>query len=874
VDREFLKEIEGWRDSLASNIAVRNPKLTVDEMNFAVQQTIDRVIFLRICEDRGIEPYGSLQALLNGANTYRRLFELFYQADTKYNSGLFDFSADKLTPEIKIDDDVLKGIIDSLYYPKSPYEFSVLGADILGNVYEQFLGKVIRLTPSHQAKVEEKPEVKKAGGVYYTPEYIVEYIVQNTVGRLLEGDSSPSPHAIQTPSPLTGEGWGGGDRKKGGKSGLTPKSVSILRILDPACGSGSFLIGAYQYLLNYHLKWYIENNPEKYAKGKSPAVYKSGEGWRLTTQEKKRILLNNIFGVDIDRQAVEVTKLSLLLKVLEDENRETIGKNLLLFHERVLPNLDNNIKCGNSLIGTDFYSENLPLLSSHRGREKTPSPLASQTPSPLMGEGRGGGEDELLKKLNPFDWHDTEKGFGKIMKEGGFDAVIGNPPYVRQEMLGEFKPYLQNNYKAYHGMADIYVYFIEKAVSLLKDGGQFSYIVANKWMRANYGEPIRKWMKSQAIEEITDFGDLPVFQNATTYPCILRIGKSSTKSAKTFRATKVETLDFQDLQKYVESKSYSVRRDTLDDSGWSLASAKEDTLLSKIKSSGVPLGEYVKGKIYRGILTGLNEAFVIDEETRKRLIKEDPKSKELIKPFLAGRDVKRYQTPTSNKYLIFTRRGVDIKQYPAIEQYLSQYKAQLMPKPKNWSGTNWKGRKPGSYKWYEIQDAVDYYSEFEKLKIVIPAIVSGASYTFDDKAFYSNDKTSIISIDDKYLLGLLNSKVLDFFMHRISSTKQGGYYEYKPMYLSQLPICTIDFNNKKEKAMHDQMVSLVDKMIDLHEKLKKAKTPHDRELIERQIKAADSQIDKLVYELYGLTEEEMEIVEGKMCGLCPSKKVD
>src|SRR3990167_1921510 len=445
VDREFLKEIEGWRDSLARNIAARNPKLTVDELNFAVQQTIDRIIFLRICEDRGIESYGGLQALLNGVNTYRRLFELFYQADTKYNSGLFDFSADKLTPDIKIDDDVLKGIIDSLYYPKSPYEFSVLGADILGNVYEQFLGKVIRLTSGHNAKVEEKPEVKKAGGVYYTPEYIVEYIVQNTVGRLLEEK--------------------------------TPKKVEELKILDPACGSGSFLIGAYQYLLNYHLKWYTENSPEKYAKGKFPAVYRSEGGWRLTTQEKKRILLNNIFGVDIDRQAVEVTKLSLLLKVLEDENRETIGKNLLLFRERVLPNLDSNIKCGNSLIGSDFYSGSLPLLSSNQGRGKSPSPLA--------GEGWGEG-DELNRKLNPFDWHDPEKGFGKIMNPShsplekggskeGFDVVIGNPPYVRQELLGEFKPYFQSNYKAYHGMADIYVYFIEKAVSLLKEDGQFSY---------------------------------------------------------------------------------------------------------------------------------------------------------------------------------------------------------------------------------------------------------------------------------------------------------------------------------------------------------------------------------------------------------------
>ncbi len=219
--------------------------------------------------------------------------------------------------------------------------------------------------------MEEKPEVKKAGGVYYTPQYIVEYIVKNTVGKLLEDK--------------------------------TPKNVAKLKILDPACGSGSFLIGAYQYLLDWHLRWYSTNNHEKYAKGKYPAIYHgAGNEWRLTTQEKKRILLNNIYGVDIDRQAVEVTKLSLLLKMLEDENQETIGKTLSLFHERVLPNLKDNIKCGNSLIGPDFYNQMTLEL----------------------------GDDEI-RRINVFDWNDNEKGFGKIMKEGGFDVVIGNPPYLR-----------------------------------------------------------------------------------------------------------------------------------------------------------------------------------------------------------------------------------------------------------------------------------------------------------------------------------------------------------------------------------------------------------------------------------------------------------
>lgn len=278
-----------------------------------------------------------------------------YQADDRYNSGLFHFqpeksraeTPDELTLSLKIDDKVLKDIIKGLYPPESPYEFSVFPAEILGQVYEQFLGKVIRLTAGHQAKVEEKPEVKKAGGVYYTPAYIVDYIVQHTVGKLCEGPSASSGQ------------------------GKTPKQIEKLRILDPACGSGSFLIGAYTYLLNYHRDWYIKDGPDKHRKELFQTV---GGEWRLTTQEKKRILLNNIYGVDIDSQAVEVTKLSLLLKVLEGESDETLKRQLSFVKERALPDLGRNIKCGNSLIGTDYF------------------------------EGQLLPDEEAMRRINPFDW--------------------------------------------------------------------------------------------------------------------------------------------------------------------------------------------------------------------------------------------------------------------------------------------------------------------------------------------------------------------------------------------------------------------------------------------------------------------------------------
>ncbi|MBU1181913.1 MAG: Eco57I restriction-modification methylase domain-containing protein [Proteobacteria bacterium] len=809
VDTAFLREIEHWRELLARNIALRNPDLSQRELNFAIQQTIDRIVFLRICEDRGIENYGQLMALQNGENVYKRLFQLFNKADDKYNSGLFHFkkerereNCDNLTPFLQIDDKPLKDIFKNLYYPESPYEFSVLSADILGQVYEKFLGKVIRLTAGHQAKIEEKPEVRKAGGVYYTPAYIVDYIVKNTVGKLVEG-------------------------KKAGPIG----GVSHLKILDPACGSGSFLIGAYQFLLDWHRDKYINDDPEKWSKGKSSRIYQSHKGeWRLTTGERKRILLNNIYGVDIDHQAVEVTKLSLLLKVLEGEDEQSIGKQMRMFQERVLPDLSNNIKSGNSLIGPDFYNNQQMNIF----------------------------DEEEVYRVNAFDWNAE---FAQIMKDGGFDAVIGNPPYVRQEGLKDSKGYFEKRFSVYHGVADLYAYFIEKGVSLLKQGGFFSYIVANKWLRANYGEPLRKWMKQQNIVEIIDFGDLPVFKQATTYPCIIVIQKKA--PGPTFRAVTMKTLEFTDLQTHVSQNRHDVRQNALDESGWSLANRSTQDVLDKLRKTGVPLGKYVDGKIFYGIKTGLNEAFVIDETTRARLIAEDANSAEIIKPFLLGRDIKRYQPVSSNKYVIFTRRGIDIEKYAAIRNYLAQFKERLMPRPKDWKGGKWQGRKPGPYQWYEIQDTVAYFAEFEKPNIVYAEIATRGQFVFDENKYFPDTTTYILRSDSKYLLGIFNSRLWTFLFSQVSSTIRGGFFRWKFQYMSPLPIRTIDFNRPDDKAAHEQMVSLVNNMLDLNKKLAESKVPQTTEMLRRQIESTDKQIDQLVYKLYDLTDEEIKIVESQ-----------
>jgi len=505
VDEAFLEEIEKWRERLARNLALRNPRLSVRDLNAAVQRTIDRIIFLRMCEDRGIEPGGALLALVNGALVYERLVALFERADDKYNSGLFHFrrepgrdAPDELTPRLRVDDGVLADIIRSLYYPESPYEFSVLGADILGQVYEQFLGKVIRLTAGHHAKVEEKPEVKKAGGVYYTPTYIVRYIVEETVGRLLP----------DIPSPLTGEG---GRRPVEGES-ITPHpalsrkgrgEVARLRILDPACGSGSFLIGAYQRLLDWHRDWYVADGPEKHPK----EVYEGAGGqWRLTVREKRRILLNNIYGVDIDGQAVEVTKLSLLLKVLEGENQDTLERQMRLFHEeRALPDLATNIKCGNSLVGPDFFD----------GRQMS-----------LFGE------DEI-DRVNAFEW---ETQFPDILgpkvpkKRRGFDAVIGNPPYSSKQSIENQK--ITRFFSCVEFKCDPYAFFVEQGLRKLRKDGRLGYIIPVTWMTNFYYAKLRRHMiKSQSLAKVV-LVDGRVFKGANVDTSLLFLAKQSVKEQR------------------------------------------------------------------------------------------------------------------------------------------------------------------------------------------------------------------------------------------------------------------------------------------------------------------------------------------------------
>ena len=779
VDSEFLAEMERWREILAKNFALRNEHLIVRYLNYAIQLTIDRIIFLRMCEGWGIESYGQLRRLLEKPDIYKQLCEIYKQADDKYNSGLFHFHREKgrttiqdgLTLDLKLDDKVLRDIIKHLYYPDSPYEFSVLPSEILGNVYEQFLGKVIRLTAGHRAKVEEKPEVKKAGGVYYTPKYIVDYIVENTVGKLCEGK--------------------------------TPKQIEKLRILDPACGSGSFLLGAFSYLMNWHRDLYTsQKNPQRL---KDKVYQRPGqEEWFLTIKEKKRILLNNIYGVDIDSQAVEVTKLSLLLKVLEGASKEEVEGQQKLFHDRALPDLGHNIKCGNSLIGSDFYGDGVQTTL-------------------------GGHKD--VDKINPFDW-DVE--FKEIMAGGGFDAVIGNPPYGA--FFGDSeKVYLKRKFDSMVGKFDSYGFFIEKGVLLLHRQGYLGFITPHTWLTVVEAKTLRRLiLNSTKIEEIIRL-PTKVFQKATVNTILVFFERENDISLREKNQIVVHLFPRDAQLKEISAENSKTnlffQKDwfSTEASMFNIdVSSEEHSIITRLQKTFIPMVEICDFCV--GVQAYDSYVGQDRETIKNRVFHADYQKDETFKRELNGKDVSRYF-----------------------------YK---------WPGTSWI-----SYGDWLAHPRKPWF--FKNERILVREITGLGEHSlhaaFVEEEFVNyktilNIKLKSGNVSQEYnlrfFLGILNSNLFSWYFPRVSNklvTKT--FPRISILDMKRFPIRTIDFSNPQDKARHDRMVSLVDTMLRLHKELREAQTPHEKQLIQRQIDSTDRQIDKMVYELYDLTEEEIKIVE-------------
>ena len=771
VDADFLQEIERWRELLAKNIAANNAWIDIGGLNYAVQMIIDRIIFLRICEERSIEPENQLHGIANKAQIYKELCLLFKRADTKYNSGLFHFAeesaqasrADDLTLRLQIDAKPLKDIILNLYYPKSPYAFLYIPSDILGQVYERFLGKVIRLTDGHRAKVEDKPEVRKAGGVFYTPTFIVAYIVANTLGKLLPG--------------------------------LHPQAAAGLKIVDPACGSGTFLLGAFDCLLAWHLKWYADadNDPEKWVKNKILA--KVGNDYRLTTAKKKEILLNNIYGVDIDAQAVEVTKLSLLLKVLENASGQ-----LELGMQRILPDLGNNIKCGNSLVGEDYFEGKLMVDNEERNR------------------------------VNPFDW---AAAFPEVFAQGGFDAVVGNPPYdVMEKERGDsswphtaLTDYVRQKSEyenALGGKLNLFRFFIVRSITLLKDKGRFGMIIPLALLADISCSQTRQFLMTNSDELIADCfpqKDNPtrrIFRDAKLSTCIITFTRKS--------------IDLDDAKVLVRVYPWNKFEDTHREAVVKLS----DVSLIDSVNTPIPLVNSsqweVCTKLYKHEhvkrLGDINDFSVtrgeINQTVYREYITENNKHARLLK-------------------------GVEVGQY-RINQKLSQGKREWLNKKKFLIDNKEKNIVNECRVATQRITGVD-----EKLRIVA---------TLVDPPTYFADSTNSVALNEttqyklEYILGLLNSSLFQWRFKLTSSNNNVATNE-----LDSMPIRAINFSEPADKSAHDKLVALVDSMLALHKSLASAQSPVEKERLDKQIKSTDVGIDTLVYDLYGLNQEEIRIVE-------------
>ena len=725
----------------------------------------------------------------------------------------------------------VRDIIRSLQPENSPYNFAVLPVEILGTIYERFLGRVVRTT-EQRVKIEEKPEVRKAGGVYYTPQYIVEYIVKNTVGKLLEACK-------------------------------TPADVANLKILDPACGSGSFLVGAYAALIDWHIKYY-DSKKKLSAADRADAYYDSDGRVRLTARLKRQILINNLFGVDIDQQAVEVTRFSLSLKALEDTRREELYEERSLFKETVLPDLNDNVKCGNSLIGPDYFS----------GKMFTDS--------------------EELRRINPFDW---QREFSAIFSSGGFDAVIGNPPYIRIQTLKESNPeqvkYLKEKYRAAgSGNYDIYVVFVEKGLDLLNQSGRLGFILPHKFFNSQYGASLRGVIsEGKYLSHVVHFGDQQVFDGASTYTALMFLDKSGCDQCDFVKVSDLEfwqedlgmglkPLALSDSSQTIDSLRSSVPIDRVTSADWNFIVGKGADLFERLKQIPVKL-ENVTSRIFQGIKTSADKIYIVHEINRKNnLLKiysperelEYELEQDLLHPLIKGGDSRRYSISRTDRLLLFPYTpNIDgfselipelafKSQFPRTWSYLLANKSYLENREQGkMIGENWYA--------YVYPKALDV---MPLPKIFTPDLANRASFSLDEtgELFFTGGVAGGYGIlvlpeySREYVLGLLNSKLLEWIIRQSATQMRGGYFSFESRFIRNLPIRTIDFLNPKDKSKHDQIVRLVDSMLTLHKHKAKAKTQTEQEMIQRQIDAADREIDTLVYELYGLTKKEIAIVEG------------
>ena len=814
LDDEFLTDLTAWRELLARNIAVRNPQLTADELNECVQRILDRFIFIRNLEDREIEHEDGLATIAETREgIYPALLPIFRTLDAEYNGLLFK---KHLSEELTVDDEVLKKIIKAISPRTSPYQFDIIEPEILGRIYERFLGSKIRLTEGHRAKVEEKPEVRHAGGVYYTPQWVVDYIVEHTVGEKIKGK--------------------------------TPAEIETLKILDPACGSGSFLLGAFDRLIQYHEEWYGVHKKDK---AHARDWYQTAEGdIRLTVEKKGRILKNNLFGVDIDREATEVAIMSLYLKLLDKGFDK--GQMMLLMKGTVLPNLTANIKCGNSLIDFAFYADEQMNLF----------------------------EDTDKKRVNAFDWKSE---FPSVMKAGGFDVVIGNPPYIRIQTMKEWAPleveYYKKAYKsAASGNYDIYVVFVEKGLGLLNPQGRLGFILPHKFFNAKYGQGLREIIShGKHLSHVVHFGDQQVFLGATTYTCLMFVDKQGASGCNFHKVSELST-----WSEKGESQKGDIPSSKVTDSEWNFSVGATSSLLARLATMRTKLSDIAH--LFVGLQTDADDVYILEEirRTANRVLCHSKATdndhwfeSSHLKPFLKGSlNIRRYRLSDVNKLLIFPYQNKESKSslikeseykesYPLTWQYLIENRQRLASRNKGRMGADWYGY---VYK--------KNHTRFGNPKILVPSLASGACFALDLEGKYyfvgsggGGGGGYAISLHDYdeaayfYLLGVLNSSLTDLYIRSVSTSFRGGYIALNRQYIESIPIISPTQMDPDQIKIMKKISQLARQMVEFGMEISNYKE-HKQDILQRQIDATDQLIDQLVFQLYVLSDEEICVVDG------------
>ncbi len=859
VDREFLDCLEGHRKHFARALYRDNRKLFPEAhtlhgaaaLTEAVQRLMDRLVFMRVCEDRDVAPWGELRATLDriageGGGLYDALKAEFRRLDKSYNGYLF--KAHPLLEAAAVDDAVLADFIRDLYPPDGPWDFSAIGDDILGIVYERFLGNVVTVK-RHQADVVEKPEVRHAGGVYYTPRFVVDTIIRRVVGPKVEGKA--------------------------------PADVLDVKILDPACGSGSFLVAALQYLFD-HCIAAVQADPSlaiaplpgagKRRKKSEIAFQDRRDGrWYLAPDFRSALLTHCIHGVDIDQQAVEVTIMSLYLKMLESKLPENWQQEWV--ENRLLPPLDNNIRCGNSLIDPQSYDDYLTFAKKG-----------------LFGE-----DADTAFRINRFDWTSRTGGFGRILDEkavkergrAGFDCIIGNPPYIRVQELNTWAPEECEFYKwryasAKKGNYDIYVVFTEKALSLLAPDGLLGFIMPHKFWQAEYGSGLRQLIADgMHLKAVVDFGDQQVFKGATTYTAI-HILTASTND--TVDVAKVISLNDGVAQCAGIDAGHSIsgvsRFTVLPLAGratWRFHDPATEKLLAAIKAAGQSLYPTVCEAVFQGIVTGADSIFLTNNVKRPRPDSSTaeiysaeigqfvPVEAALLVPVVRRQGFQSYLANADHWLLLPYDRAngkliswADLcTRYPLCAEYVSQFRSTLTEREKG----------KFAHRWWGFSGAKNI-ERWSTSKILVPYMIDRLQAVVDREGrFFVNVTTGgygltlqpavLPELGDlamEYMVGLLNSALLDYAMRRLSNHFHGGYYPANKQYLQHLPIKIP--STVEDKQLAGRITDSVRAIIVAKTRLRPGATPplSDRERtgLETEVEAHERRIDEAVFRLYGV----------------------